>query len=84
MIFLVIIQTIDGNVIGPKILGDSTGLSSFWVIFAITLFGGLYGVPGMIIGVPFCAIIFLYFYMKKYQKNVGNTLTNRMQGSIID
>ena len=44
--------------IGPKILGDSTGLSGFWVIFSITLFGGLYGVPGMLVGVPFCAIVY--------------------------
>lgn len=56
--FIFLLQQLDGNVIGPKILGDSTGLSGFWVIFAITLFGGLYGVGGMIIGVPFCAIVY--------------------------
>ncbi len=58
VIFILFLQQLDGNVIGPKILGDSTGLSGFWVIFAITLFGGLYGVGGMIIGVPFCAIVY--------------------------
>ena len=58
IIFILFLQQLDGNVIGPKILGDSTGLSGFWVIFAITLFGGLYGVGGMIIGVPFCAIVY--------------------------
>ncbi len=56
--FIFFLQQLDGNVIGPKILGDSTGLSGFWVIFSITLFGGLYGVGGMIIGVPFCAIVY--------------------------
>lgn len=56
--FILFLQQLDGNVIGPKILGDSTGLSGFWVIFSITLFGGLYGVGGMIIGVPFCAIVY--------------------------
>ena len=58
LIFVLILQQVDGNIIGPKILGDSTGLSSFWVIFAITLFGGLFGVFGMFIGVPVFAVIY--------------------------
>lgn len=58
IIFILILQQIDGNLIGPKILGESTGLSGFWVIFSITIFGGLLGVPGMIIGVPFFAVIY--------------------------
>ena len=57
-IFLLILQQFDGNVIGPKILGDSTGLSSFWVIFSIMIFGGLFGLTGMIIGVPTFALIY--------------------------
>lgn len=56
--FVFLLQQLDGNVIGPKILGDSTGLSSFWVIFSILLFGGLFGVLGMIIGVPTFAVIY--------------------------
>ncbi len=51
------IQQLDGNVIGPRILGDSTGLSSFWVLFSILLFGGLFGFVGMIIAVPLWAVI---------------------------
>ncbi|MCH5269882.1 MAG: AI-2E family transporter [Lachnospiraceae bacterium] len=58
ILFILILQQFDGNVLGPKILGDSTGLSGFWVIFAITVFGGLFGIPGMIIGVPIFAVIF--------------------------
>lgn len=58
IIFILILQQFDGNILGPKILGDSTGLSSFWVIFAITFFGGLLGVFGMIIGVPVFAVIY--------------------------
>ena len=58
LIFVLILQQVDGNIIGPKILGSSTGLSSFWVIFSITFFGGLWGIFGMIIGVPIFAIIF--------------------------
>lgn len=58
LILILIIQQFDGNFLGPLILGGSTGLSGFWVIFAITIFGGMYGVPGMIIGVPFFAVLY--------------------------
>lgn len=58
LIFIVILQQVDGNIIGPKILGNSTGLSSFWVVFAILLFGGLWGFPGMLLGVPIMAVIY--------------------------
>ena len=58
IIFIFILQQLDGNVIGPWILGDSTGLSSFWVMFSILLFGGLWGILGMIIGVPLFAVIY--------------------------
>ncbi len=60
VIFVFILQQVDGNIIGPKILGNSTGLSSFWVIFSITLFGGLFGLLGMIIGVPVFAVLFAF------------------------
>lgn len=58
IIFIIILQQFDGNILGPKILGDSTGLSGFWVIFSITLFGGLFGILGMIAGVPVFAVIY--------------------------
>ena len=58
VIFIFILQQFDGNVLGPKILGESTGLSSFWVIFAITVFSGFFGVFGMFIGVPVFAVIY--------------------------
>ena len=58
ILFVFLLQQLDGNVIGPKILGDRTGLSSFWVLFAIVLFGGLWGLIGMIIGVPLMAVIY--------------------------
>ena len=57
LIFILLLQQFDGNILGPKILGNSTGLSSFMVIVAILLFGGLMGVSGMIIGVPTLAVI---------------------------
>ncbi len=57
LIFILLLQQFDGNILGPKILGNSTGLSSFMVIVAILLFGGIMGIPGMIIGVPTLAVI---------------------------
>ncbi len=57
LITILLLQQFDGNILGPKILGGSTGLSSFMVIVAILLFGGLLGIPGMIIGVPVWAVI---------------------------
>lgn len=58
VIFIFVLQQFDGNILGPKILGESTGLAGFWVIFAITVFGGLFGVMGMVIGVPAFAVIY--------------------------
>ncbi len=56
--FILLLQQFDGNILGPKILGNSTGLSSFWVLFSILLFGGLFGFVGMIIGVPTFAVFY--------------------------
>lgn len=57
VIFILLLQQFDGNFLGPKILGGSTGLSSFMVIVAILVGGGLFGIFGMFVGVPACAII---------------------------
>ncbi len=58
VLFILVLQQFDGNILGPKILGNTTHLSSFWVLFAILLFGGLFGIVGMVIGVP----VFAFFY----------------------
>jgi len=58
LLFILILQQFDGNILGPKILGNSTGLSAFWVIFSIIIFGGMFGVVGMFIGVPLFAVIY--------------------------
>lgn len=58
VIFIIILQQFDGNILGPKILGDSTGLSPFWVMFAIFIGGGLFGFAGMVLGVPIFAVIY--------------------------
>ena len=57
-IFILALQQFDGNILGPKILGESTGLSSFLVIVAILIGGGVFGIPGMIIGVPVFAVLY--------------------------
>ena len=79
VLFVLVLQQVDGNIIGPKILGNTTGLSSFWVLFAILLFGGLWGFAGMIVGVPLFAVI--YDVIKKLvihglQRNQELTLLN--------
>lgn len=58
VIFILVLQQVDGNIIGPKILGNRTGLSGFWVMFAIILFGSIWGVVGMLICVPLFAVIY--------------------------
>ena len=79
IVFVLLLQQLDGNVIGPKILGDRTGLSSFWVLFAIVLFAGLWGVVGMVVGLPLFAVI--YDIVKKL---VRRGLTRKGQEQLWD
>ena len=65
---MVILQQIDGNIIGPKIIGNSTGLSSFWVMFSILIFGGMFGFIGMLLGVPIFGVI--YYLVTKGVNNI--------------
>lgn len=71
LIFIIILQQVDGNIIGPKILGSSTGLSSFWVMFAILIGGGLFGFLGMLLGVPVFAMIY-YIVQRLVNHSIGN------------
>lgn len=61
ILFIIVLQQIDGNLITPRIQKTATGLPSFWVLFAITLFGGLFGIVGLLIGVPCFTIIYEIF-----------------------
>lgn len=79
IVFVLVLQQLDGNVIGPKILGDRTGLSSFWVLFAIVLCGGLWGLVGMIVCVPVFAV--LYDFIKRI---VQRGLANKEKQSLWD
>ena len=83
IIFILILQQIDGNIIGPRILGNSTGLTGFWVIFAITVFGGFLGLIGIIAGVPLFAVVYAAFksyidtrLIKKQLCTDGSAYTN--------
>ena len=66
VILIFALQQFDGNILGPKILGETSGLASIWVMFAILFFGGIFGFVGMIIGVPTFAVI--YYYSSKFIK----------------
>lgn len=57
VIFIVILQQVDGNIIGPKILGSTTGINGFWVLFSIIIGAGLFGFWGMLLGVPVFVVI---------------------------
>ena len=57
-IFVIVLQQFDGNILGPKILGDSTGLPALWVLVAIIVGGGLFGFAGMLMGVPTFAVLY--------------------------
>lgn len=72
LVLVLVLQQLDGNVIGPAILGSSIGISSFWIIVAITIFGGLFGLLGMILGVPLMAVIYAFV-----RRNVNNRLTKK-------
>jgi predicted PurR-regulated permease PerM len=76
VIFIVILQQIDGNIIGPIILGDSTGLSGLWIMFAILVGGDLFGFAGMILGVPVFACIYTLLTILLRERLKKKGLTN--------
>ena len=61
VIFIVVLQMVDGNIIAPWILGDSTGLPAVWILISILIGGGLFGMLGMFLGVPVCAVVYMLF-----------------------
>ena len=58
IVFVIILQQFDGNILGPRLLANSTGLSGFWVLFSVTVFSGLFGFAGILMGVPVFAVIY--------------------------
>lgn len=79
IVFIIILQQIDGNILGPFILGDKVGLSGFWVLFSIMVFGSLWGLIGMLIGVPVFAVIYHLI-----QKLIGRALTARKRTDLLE
>ena len=79
IIFILILQQVDGNIIGPMILGDATGLSGFWVVVSILVFGSFWGVLGMILAVPLFAVIY-----KLLQELANRLLRNRGLSTATD
>lgn len=88
LIFILLLQQLDGNFIGPKILGNSTGLSSFWVIFSILLGGGLFGFLGMLLGVPTFAVIYYIIELiidgRLHRKNLPESSDYYDEYSFVD
>ena len=70
IIFIIILQQVDGNLIGPKILGSSVGITGFWVLFSIVVGAGLFGFPGMLLGVPVFVVIYTF---------LSNRVENRLK-----
>lgn len=75
VVFIIVLQQLDGNVIGPKILGNQIGVSGFWIMFSVLLGGGLFGVPGMILGVPVFAVIY---------DLLGKNVRNRLKLKVVN
>ncbi len=85
LIFILVLQQIEGNIIAPKVLGEATGLTGFWVIFAVVVFGGTLGFVGLVIGVPAFAVIYTWlknWTAKRLQKKnmPAETAAYRVQG----
>lgn len=76
VVFIIVLQQLDGNVIGPKILGNQIGISGFWIMFSVLVGGGLFGVPGMILGVPVFAVIY-DLLGKNVKLRLKNMVVNR-------
>lgn len=91
-IFILILQQFDGNILGPKLLGNSLGLTSLWIIFAVVIMTGLFGLVGMVIGVPLFTIIYMlikdliYVKLMKKGKSLDTVdyINSRVDTDFID
>jgi predicted PurR-regulated permease PerM len=73
VIFIVVLQQFEGNVIYPRVVGSAIGISGFWVLLAVTLGGGLFGIFGILLGVPLRAVIYTVYgeYVNKKVEGKG-------------
>ena len=79
LIWVIVLQQLDGNVIGPKILGNTVGISGFWVLISITVAAGIFGFAGMLLGVPVFAVIYLII-----SDVVNSSLRKKQKTTITD
>jgi len=90
ILFIFLLQQLDGNIIGPAILGDSTGVSPFWIVFSILVGGGLFGFLGMLLGVPTFAVLYYLvktfsdYYLKKKELPTDSMLYCKMEKIDLD
>lgn len=79
VIWIIVLQQFDGNILGPLILGDATGLSGFWVLLAILVGGDLFGVAGMVLGVPIFACLYAFFAVQLRDKLREKNLSSKTE-----
>ena len=77
IVFVIILQQIDGNFIGPKILGSSIGITSFWVLFSIVVGAGLFGFAGMVLGVPVFVVLYTFLTNRVKERLKNSDLPGR-------
>ena len=84
IVWIVVLQQFDGNILGPRILGDSVGLSSFWILISITVFSGIFGFAGMVLGVPVFAVLYMLLsdYVARRLKEKGRPQSTEVYGKI--
>lgn len=74
IVFIIVLQQIEGNLIYPKVVGKSVGLPGIWVLVAVTIGGGAFGIPGMLFGVPVCSVIYVLLKEFVAKRNRKETL----------
>ena len=79
IIFVVVLQQLDGNIIGPKILGNSIGITGFWVLFAIVAGAGLFGFGGMLLGVPVFVVLYTFLNNRVEKRLKRNDLPSETE-----
>lgn len=86
-IFILILQQFDGNILGPKLLGDSMGLTSLWIIFAVVIMTALFGIVGMVIGVPLFTVIYMlirdFIYQKLEKKGLSTETEDYISSDVL-
>ncbi len=87
IVFVIILQQFDGNILGPKILGETVGISGFWILFSVIVGGGIFGLPGMLLGVPVFAVIYTLIddsVTKRLKKKSSTYTINQLSKELDD